>query len=147
MVRSFQGYVERCAETTLGVGTSAISSTPRMFWQNHVELASWEEAISAARLPVHRGTVLDADDRIRRTLIDRLMCDGEADLGVLEQRFGIDPLEYFADELEALAAHTELASLDGRTIKTTPIGKLLVRNVCMVFDRYYQGGERFSSTI
>lgn len=147
MVRSFQGYVEHKSDTLLGVGTSAISSTPRMFWQNHVELPQWEEAIVAQRLPVARGTVLDADDRIRRALIDRLMCDGEADLDALEQRFGIDPMTYFATELDSLGGQSDLAALDGHTIRTTPIGKLLVRNVCMLFDRYYRDGQRFSSTI
>lgn len=147
MVRSFQGYVERRADTVIGVGTSAISSSPRMFWQNHAELSAWEGAIARARLPVYRGIELDADDRIRRTLIDRLMCDGEADLGMLEERFGIDPMTYFATELESLAANDELATIDGRMIRTTPLGKLLVRNVCMLFDRYYESGERFSTTI
>jgi oxygen-independent coproporphyrinogen-3 oxidase len=144
MGRSFQGYVEHKADTTLGVGVTSISSTPRMFWQNRGELAAWEDDVGARRVPVERGTVLDTDDRIRRTLIERLMCDGEADLDQLT-RFGIEPMSYFASELAKLPA--DLASLDGHTIKTTPMGKLLVRNVCMQFDRYFHGGERFSSTI
>jgi oxygen-independent coproporphyrinogen-3 oxidase len=148
MVRTFQGYVEHRADTVLGLGTSAISSTPRMYWQNHAELAPWEDAIVAKRLPVHRGAALDADDRIRRTLIERLMCDGEANLDVLEQRFGIEPLAYFASELDTLARQPALASLDDHTIRTTALGKLLVRNVCMMFDRYHRDdGSRFSSTI
>lgn len=144
MARSFQGYVEHKADTTLGVGVTSISSTPRMFWQNRGELAAWEDDVAATRVPVERGTVLDADDRIRRTLIERLMCDGEADLDRLAT-FGIDPMSYFEKELAHLPA--ELATLDGHTIRTTPMGKLLVRNICMQFDRYYHGGERFSSTI
>ena len=144
MGRSFQGYAERKANTTLGVGVTAISSTPRMFWQNHGELAAWEQLVGAAQLPIERGTVLDLDDRIRRTVIERLMCDGEANLDEL-CHFDIEPLEYFHEELGRLPP--ELASLDGHTIKTTPMGKLLVRNVCMGFDRYYKGGERFSPTI
>jgi oxygen-independent coproporphyrinogen III oxidase len=148
MVRTFQGYVEHRADTVLGLGTSAISSTPRMYWQNDGELAAWEDAISSMRLPVHRGAQLDADDRIRRTLIERLMCDGEANLDTLEQRFGIAPLDYFARELDTLATQPALASLDHHTIRTTPLGKLLVRNVCMMFDRYHgQDAARFSSTI
>jgi oxygen-independent coproporphyrinogen-3 oxidase len=148
MVRTFQGYVEHRADTVLGIGTSSISSTPRMYWQNHGELPAWENAISEMRLPVHRGAELDADDSIRRTLIEKLMCDGEADLDTLQQRFGIQPLDYFARELDTLATQPALASLDHHTIRTTPLGKLLVRNVCMMFDRYH--GERqtgFSSTI
>jgi oxygen-independent coproporphyrinogen-3 oxidase len=148
MVRTFQGYVEHRADTVLGLGTSAISSTPRMFWQNFAELAPWEDAIGARTLPIHRGTALDADDRIRRALIERLMCDGEADLGQLEKRFGIEPMSYFARELDALSQDAQLAHLDARTIRTTPLGKLLVRNVCMLFDRYHHDDRsRFSSTI
>jgi oxygen-independent coproporphyrinogen-3 oxidase len=128
MVRTFQGYVEHKADTVLGVGVSSISSTPRMYWQNHAEL--------------------DADDRIRRTLIERLMCDGEADLDQLEQRFGIEPMSYFAKELDTLAQDAQLARLDEHTIRTTALGKLLVRNVCMLFDRYHhEDRTRFSSTI
>lgn len=148
MVRTFQGYVEHRADTVLGLGTSAISSTPRMYWQNMTDLAGWEDAIGRKQLPVHRGAKLDADDRIRRTLIERLMCDGEANLDQLGQRFNITPLEYFAAELDTLAKEPALASLDHHTIRTTQLGKLLVRNVCMIFDRYYRDdGARFSSTI
>ncbi|HEY5944882.1 MAG TPA: oxygen-independent coproporphyrinogen III oxidase, partial [Kofleriaceae bacterium] len=148
MVRTFQGYVEYRADTLLGLGTSAISSTPRMYWQNFGELAAWEDAIASKRLPIQRGAELDADDRIRRMLIERLMCDGEADLDQIEKRFGIQPLNYFARELDTLAKEPQLASLQDHTIRTTPLGKLLVRNVCMMFDRYHrEDGSRFSSTI
>ena len=148
MIRTFQGYVEQRASSVIGLGVSAISSTPRMFWQNHTELATWEQAIASAQLPVARGKVLDTDDQIRRTLIERLMCDGEADLDALGARFGFEPAGYFANELQALAQQPELARLDeAGTIRTTPIGKLLVRNVCMMFDRYHSAGGRFSSTI
>ena len=152
MVRTFQGYVEHRADTVIGLGVSSISSTPRMFWQNHAELAPWERDIAEARLPVERGTVLDTDDRIRRVLIERLMCDGEVELAALGARFGIEPARYFARELADLRQQAELAELaevdpDTLQIRTTPAGKLLVRNVCMLFDRYHRGGERFSSTI
>lgn len=148
MVRTFQGYVEQRADTILGVGTSAVSSTPRMYWQSTADLTEWETAIAAKRLPVQRGAELDLDDQIRRNLIERLMCDGEADLDGLEQRFGITPLDYFARELDVLAHEPELAVLDHHTIRTTPLGKLLVRNVCMMFDNYHrEDTSRFSSTI
>jgi oxygen-independent coproporphyrinogen-3 oxidase len=118
-----------------------------MYWQNHTELAAWEDAIGRKQLPVQRGAQLDKDDRIRRTLIERLMCDGEIDLDSLK-RFGIEPLQYFARELEKVANEPALASVDDHTIRTTPLGKLLVRNVCMKFDRYHRDdGSRFSSTI
>jgi oxygen-independent coproporphyrinogen-3 oxidase len=144
MARTFQGYVERRAETILGVGTSAISSTPRAIWQNEVALPAWQDKIAAKQLPVARGFLLSRDDQIRRTLIERLMCDGEVDLDGI----GVEPA-YFEAELARLAEMSELASYDhqARAIHTTPLGKLLVRNVCMVFDRYATAPRRFSSTI
>jgi oxygen-independent coproporphyrinogen-3 oxidase len=149
MVRTFQGYVEHRADSILGVGVTAISSTPRMIWQNHGELADWERAIAERRLPVVRGVELDVDDQIRRALIGKLMCDGEVDLGSL----GIDPATYFARELASLGELGDLAHYDPEShrLTTTPLGRLLVRNVCMTFDRYCEPAApteaRFSSTI
>ncbi len=150
--RSFQGYVEDLADSVIGLGASSISSTPRMHWQNHAKLAAWEEATSARQVPVHRGFVLVRDDRARRELIGHLMCDGDVDLGKLGRVYSFDPEVYFERELEALGSLPELAAYDAGTqqIRTTAIGKPLVRNVCMVFDRYHHADPdtaRFSSTI
>jgi len=170
MVRSFQGYSEHRADTILGLGVSAISSTPRMHWQNTPELAAWEHGVVAGALPIERGFVLDDDDRVRRAVIGQLMCNGDVDLGRVAADHGLDAASYFAPEIAALGGLGELASYhpQERTISTTPLGRLLVRNICMVFDRYQgvlaglrvaapvsQAGEpgegepapRFSSTI
>ncbi|CAN5894215.1 oxygen-independent coproporphyrinogen III oxidase [soil metagenome] len=152
MSRTFQGYVEHRADNILGLGTSAVSSTPRMFWQNQSLLSEWEAAIDTRTLPVRRGFVLDRDDRVRRELIEHLMCEGEIDLEALGHRYSLDAEDYFAAELGELGKLGELAAHDSaaQRITTTPLGKLLVRNVCMVFDRYFrESTERaqFSSTI
>jgi oxygen-independent coproporphyrinogen-3 oxidase len=153
LARSFQGYTEQRARAVLGLGVSAISSTPRMHWQNHAALPAWRDAVRAGALPVARGCALDDDDRVRGAVIGRLMCDGEVDLARLGAEHGVDGPAYFASELAALDGLAELARYDGatRTLRTTPFGRLLVRNVCMVFDRYHQaaapGAARFSPTI
>jgi oxygen-independent coproporphyrinogen-3 oxidase len=71
-------------------------------------------------------------------VIDRLMCDGQVDLGRIGGEHGIDAPAYFARELQALGALGDLATYDGdaRIVRTSAHGRLLVRNVCMVFDRY-----------
>jgi oxygen-independent coproporphyrinogen-3 oxidase len=150
--RSFQGYVERLADTVIGVGASAISSTPRLHWQNHVELPAWEDSITARRLPIERGYALDADDRARRAVIAELMCHGEVDLAAIGRELGLDTDRYFARELALLDSLGELATYDRETrvVRATEIGRLLVRNVCMVFDRYNvvsPDEPKFSSTI
>ncbi len=157
MVRSFQGYAEHRADAILGLGVSAISSTPRMHWQSPTDLPSWIRAVDAGHLPVARGVALDADDRARRAVISRLMCDGEVDLHQISVEHGLDERTYFARELAAVGELAELAVYDAaaQTIRTTPFGRLLVRNVCMVFDRYHHGratgpaaeAPRFSPTI
>ena len=156
MVRTFQGYAEHKADAILGVGVSAISSTPRMHWQSHSELGAWEDAVESGRLPVARGIALDADDQARRAVIGRLMCDGEVDLGQISAAHGIDAPAYFARELATISGLGDLASYDAatRVVRATPSGRLLVRNLCMVFDRYYQvpsrapdAQPRFSPTI
>jgi oxygen-independent coproporphyrinogen-3 oxidase len=89
-------------------------------------------------------------------VISRLMCDGEVDLRRIGVEHGIAEQTYFERELAAIAGLGELAAYDGdtRTIRTTALGRLLVRNICMVFDRYHriagEAGEpraRFSPTI
>lgn len=149
MVRTFQGYVEQRADVILGVGVSAISSTPRLIWQNYSELAPWQQALDAGRLPSERGIPLDRDDQLRRDVIGKLMCDGEVALGELGREYGVDASAYFAPELHELSTMTDLASVEGASIKTTSMGKLLVRNVCIVFDRYLQPTSemKFSTTI
>lgn len=163
MVRTFQGYVEHRSDTILGIGMSAISSTPRMHWQSYSELSVWEQRVTAGQLPVERGFMLDDDDRLRRAIIGELMCHGEVELGRVAADHGVDAASYFAREIVALGALRELASYDPAAgcVRTTPLGRLLVRNICMVFDRYQRDpaslpgmlgaaphdAPRFSSTI
>jgi oxygen-independent coproporphyrinogen III oxidase len=155
MVRSFQGYTEHRADAVLGLGVSSISSTSRMHWQNHAELPVWQGEVAAGRLPVASGVALDDDDRIRRAVIGHLMCDGEVDLRQVGIEHDIDDETYFERELAAIHRFGELASYDPRshTVRTTAVGRLLVRNICMVFDRYHRtapaaGSQpRFSPTI
>jgi len=140
MIRTFQGYAEHRADAVLGLGVSAISSTPRMHWQSHAELPAWERDVAAGALPVARGVSLSDDDRVRRAVIGRLMCDGEVDLGGIGLEHGLDDQAYFARELTAIAGLAELATYDRAThrIHTSELGRLLVRNVCMVFDGYHR---------
>ncbi len=147
MTRNFQGYAERLAEAVIGVGASAISSTPRAHWQNHAEVAAWSAALEAGGLPVHRGLALSHDDRIRADAITTLMCNGELDLAALDRRWDIDSEAYFADALAALADDTDLAEFDrpAHTVRATALGRVLIRNVCARFDRYFTPGTRRGS--
>ena len=155
MTRSFQGYTEHCADAIIGLGVSAISSTPRMHWQSHADLPSWEHAVAAGGFPVERGIELDKDDRLRRAVIGRLMCDAELDLRQIGLEHGIDSSAYFEAELAEVDKLGELVHYDAKlqTLRATELGRLLIRNVCMVFDKYSPEAiaagapPRFSPTI
>jgi oxygen-independent coproporphyrinogen-3 oxidase len=155
--RNFQGYVVERADAIIACGTTGISGTGGAYWQNHADLEVWRRAVDAGELPVARGVGLDADDRLRRFVIERLMCDNALAFGAVEDRFPIQFEAYFAEELSELERGElpELARVDrgARRIEATPLGHDLIRNVCMVFDRYLKrppsAGERprFSPTL
>ncbi|HVV84430.1 MAG TPA: oxygen-independent coproporphyrinogen III oxidase [Kofleriaceae bacterium] len=148
--RNFQGYVIHRSDALLGVGASAISDSGNAYWQNAVDLPTWTEAVEAGRLPVVRGVGLDADDRLRRFVINRLMCEGRLDFADVAAAHGVDVTTRFATELAALERrHGDLAIVDREAgaITATPLGHHLIRNVAKVFDRYTLEGGTGSPTI
>jgi oxygen-independent coproporphyrinogen-3 oxidase len=136
MRRNFQGYTVDGCDTLIGLGASAIGALPRGYVQNAVTLADYGRAIRAGRLPVARGIALSADDRRRRGIIERLMCDLRVDLSAQ------DPSNEFAPELERLhgMARDGLLNLDGPSIAVTTAGRPFLRSICAVFDRYLATG-------
>jgi oxygen-independent coproporphyrinogen-3 oxidase len=91
-----------------------------------------------------RGIELTPDDLLRRAVIMALMCQGELSIESIERSYLVDFKEYFKDELEQLSAHEAdgLICMDRHWISVTPLGRLFVRGVCMVFDRYLRAGQR-----
>jgi oxygen-independent coproporphyrinogen-3 oxidase len=153
--RNFMGYTVRPAPDSIAAGVSAISDVAGAFAQNFKSLARYYEALDAGRFPVERGYALSADDTIRRFVIAELMCNFHLDGAALRQRFGVEPGEYFASELDVLLAPDGLATdglvqVDADSLTVTPLGRLFVRNVCMVFDTYlaaHAGRPTFSRTV
>ncbi len=139
--RNFMGYTVKMGSDMVGVGISAIGDVRGSFAQNVKKLSTYYEALDTGRMPIERGYVLDDDDRVRREVISRLMCNFHLPIPEVESRFGVEFASYFAEEL------AELRRADGPVkhgfVRITPAaidvvgnGHLFVRNVCMVFDRY-----------
>ena len=85
-------------------------------------------------------------DALRRDVITRLICDFELDFAQLEERFDVDSERYFDDELVRLIpmAADGLLEVTTHGIRVKPAGRLLIRNVCMVFDAHLGRGKRES---
>lgn len=150
--RNFQGYSTHAECDLIGLGMSSISQVGDTYSQNVKTLIEYYNRIDGGQLAVEKGVRLTQDDRLRRAVIRELMCHFKIDYAAFNQQHGIDFSWYFSPEICVLTGMQEdgLLSLDERGIKVNPRGRLLIRNICMVFDRYLSGKnatKRFSRVI
>lgn len=151
--RNFMGYTTRADSDLYAFGVSSISDLDQVYYQNPRKLPDYLAAMEADALPATRGMRLSADDRLRRDVINRLIGHCYLDKAEIEQQHGISFDAYFADELPRLAPLAEdgLLVLDATSLRVTPRGQLLLRNICMVFDAYLgeqvAGTRKFSRTL
>jgi oxygen-independent coproporphyrinogen-3 oxidase len=122
----------------IGLGVSAIGRVGPTYYQNEKRLDDYEAALDAGRLPVARGIELAPDDLVRRAVIQALTCHFRVSIESIELAHLVDFASYFAAELADLRRleGEGLVALTPEWIEVTPRGRLLVRAVCMVFDRY-----------
>ncbi len=151
LYRNFQGYTTHAGLDLYSFGVSSISQVGPTYSQNFKDLASWTAAVDAGRHPTQRGIRLTDDDRLRRDVIFSLMCHFVLVKDEIGKRHGIDFDRAFADEMEELKPlETDgLIAIGADRIEVLPPGRLLVRNVAMVFDaRLRQGAaHRYSRTV
>jgi len=154
--RNFMGYTVQSARDMLAVGISGIGDVQGAYVQNVKKLPAYYRALDESRLPVERGVRLDDDDLLRRHVITNLMCNLYLDVRDVERTFGLCFVDTFAAELAELAGPNSpvadgLVRISPDAIEVTPLGRLFVRNVCMVFDRYLRGRSQdkpvFSRTV
>jgi oxygen-independent coproporphyrinogen-3 oxidase len=133
--RNFQGYTTDDAPVLIGFGTSAIGSLPQGYVQNASSTVEYRNAIAGGRLATARGIELTADDRLRRSVIERLMCDLAVDLDDVCRQHGVRAGRFETElaRLKALAADG-LAEIEGTRITVPARARALVRAVCAVFD-------------
>ena len=148
--RNFQGYSLHANVDICALGMSSISQSADSFRQNHKNLDTYYAMLDEGLLPLEKGYLLSRDDRIRREVIMRLMCDLELDFEERGAASGIDFEHYFRDELLAMRelARDGLVLLRRGGLEVTPLGRLLIRNVAILFDAYASSEmKRFSKSI
>ena len=148
--RNFQGYSTHADCDMIGLGITSIGKVGDSYSQNVKETAQYQARLEAGRLPVMRGYRLNDDDRLRRDVINTLMCHGRLDFADIEARHDIVFGEYFADALAQLQemADDGLLEIRENQIEVLPIGRLMMRNMAMAFDAYLKPNEgRFSRTV
>jgi oxygen-independent coproporphyrinogen-3 oxidase len=136
--RNFQGYSTHADADLVSCGVSAISSVGTTYSQNVKTLSAYYNHLDKNELPIARGIKLGMDDVLRRSIIQMLMCNFELSIPSLEQAYPITFAAYFATEMEKLRGLEQdgLLEIDDNWITVSPKGRLLIRNICMVFDRH-----------
>ncbi len=151
LYRNFQGYSTHADCDLVAMGVTAIGKVGNTYAQNAKDIETYGARIDAGLPPIMRGIELDADDVLRRDVITQLICHFHIDMAEIEFAHRIVFTDYFAPELADLRAmqHDGLLRIDARSIDVLPRGHLLIRNVCMVFDKYLRQstGQRFSKVI
>lgn len=142
--RNFQGYTTQGDSDLLGLGVSAISMVGDSYAQNQKDLNSWYSSVEQQGNGLWRGVALTRDDCLRRDVIKTLICHFSLDFAATEAQWGICFHDYFAEDLALLKPLIADGLVEQTTtgLEVTGIGRLLVRNICMCFDRYLRQKAR-----
>ena len=146
--RNFQGYTTDQAEVLLGLGLSAIGTLPQGYAQNDKDAVGYAKALAAGRLPAVRGIALSSEDRLRRDVIQSLMCRFQVDLrleAAAHRQSGFD----FSDAFERLRplADEGLVTFCDSQVQVTDEGRRAVRLIASCFDAYLGAAGRYSKAI
>jgi len=139
--RNFQGYTADAAPALLGFGASAIGALPQGYVQNHTTVTQYRAALDEGLLSVAKGIVLSGEDRLRRDVIEQIMCYLEVDLGAASQGHGRRP-----DALDDVLALTRplqecgAVRVEGRQITVARTQKAAARILASLCDTYLQTG-------
>ena len=142
--RNFQGYTTQGDSDLLGLGVSAISMIGDSYAQNEKDLNRWYDAVATRGEALWRGVALTDDDCLRRDVIKTLICNFALDFRAVEAQYAIRFSDYFAEDLALLQPLIEdgLVVRRAEGLQVTGAGRLLIRNICMCFDRYLRQKAR-----
>lgn len=140
--RNFQGYTTDKATTLIGLGISAIGALPFGYVQSQTETRPYFTAIEAGKLPVKKGLILTEEDRLRRSIIEQLMCYFTVDINAQCKKHGLAPelLQESLQSLEPLQQDGLVTYSDG-CVTVNDDARQAVRIVCSAFDQYLQNGK------
>lgn len=135
--RNSLGYSADTCETVIGLGPSAIGRLREGYVQNEIATVSYHEHIRAGRLATAKGHCLTGEDRLRAVIIERLMCDLQADVPAICATHGFDPIP-FLDSTDRLGMLVEdgIVDLEKGVIRIREEHRFVIRAVAAAFDTY-----------
>ena len=147
--RNFQGYTTDDCPTLIGFGASSIGRLPQGYVQNAVLIGDYQRRVAAGDLAVSKACAFAREDRLRATVIERLMCDYRVDLREICGNFGADPEQLIRSAVGVDALVKDgLAERDHHVIAMRADARPLVRVLAAAFDQYLgQGPARHSRAV
>jgi oxygen-independent coproporphyrinogen-3 oxidase len=149
LARNFQGYTTDEATILLGFGASSISGLPQGYVQNQTQVPAYREAVFSGQPAAIKGYRLTDEDRLRRRIINELMCYLEADIGAICEEEGY--AAYYLDEILGSLGryHADgLITLQMRRLRIAEDARPFTRIICAAFDPYLaQGKARHSQAV
>ena len=125
--RNFQGYTDDQAQTIIGFGVSSITSFEGSYVQKATGAPEYRSDIENDQFPIMRGCILTGEDKVRRSLIEQIMCGYRTDISAYPETRA--SLRQFEGE--------GIIQIDGDTIQITDRGWPFARMVAACFDTYY----------
>lgn len=152
LYRNFQGYSTNAGADLYAMGITSISQFGDVYTQNWKTEKEYFEALDDNIVPISKGYQMTEDDKLRKYVITKVMCDFELDFADVENKFSINFDKYFAWGLSNLPELVDdgLISLENRKLKVHEMGRLLIRNVAMNFDGFIERKEdtaKYSRTV
>ena len=136
--RNFQGYTLHPSMEVLGFGVSAISQFHDAYAQNAKGFRHYYAQLDAGEVPTVRGRRLTRDDRRRRFIINRLMCEMQVAKDTVAPALPQPFDAHFPDALQHLRPLEEdgLVEVHDTHVRATPPGRVLIRLIAAAFDAY-----------
>jgi len=137
--RTFNGFTPGRVHNLIGIGPTTTSAFGRYYSQAVYDFNDYYKAIDAGHFPIFRAYKMNDDDLIRREVIFRLLCDQRVDFARIGEKYGVDGAEYFQTELDRFRgefSNDGLVTVKNDVLELTTYGRVLIRNLCKVFDKY-----------
>jgi oxygen-independent coproporphyrinogen-3 oxidase len=140
--RNFQGYTDDAAEALIGLGASSIGQLPQGYVQNMPATGEYQRMADAGGLTAVRGIAVSDDDRLRRRVIEEIMCRFTVSFPELRSEFG-NTVDDIVAEARAFAQSNQdrICLIEDDRFVITEAGRPFARTIAAVFDSYLSNGK------
>jgi len=145
--RNFMGYTANSTQLMVGLGVSSISDSWYCFAQNSKSISEHKSLVDKGIFPIVKGHVLTATEVNSRQHILNLMCHFYTEW--TQDEFLETMIQKALPKLQVMEEEGIL-NLTANSLEVTELGKMFVRNICMLLDPKLDGQVRekmFSKTI